>query len=490
MLKGGLSGKMNLGECVFRGERKGIAFYSILWMMSCVISLIGSLIMVILFNTKGEYRCLFLLPLFYGGINIIFMGLCKYVQGSRVIIILVAGYFIKMVASPVLFALGNYDSFFDGCIRIQNIDEAVFFMLYEYLCVVSFLYIGMQKRKEKIRDRRVYLWVAFNRRMFLTLLLICVFLAFAYITVPAVSQVYYLPTDMALKNVAEIRWDNETIVERGTLERYFYSLFSFFWPIVRFFLPAVLIYHNYFKWGKQRKSILLSVLCVFIPFLFMGGDNLAMFLGAIFALIVMDKLYGKRCRKVLGLFVTVGIVGLVIILISKLDALTAWRGATGVTNIAQLLNAYFPGVDNVAACMSIQKGERLNTLFFDIYSGIPFAGTLFGLEGESLNDIYANFLKTGGQIVPWGCNIAYYFSYLLSPLLTGFFLLFVLNMEYKGEKAYGFWSYYMCMLFSTYTAFSVILYSTQIYNRFIWNIIIPVVVIMWLIRKKKLKWCD
>ena len=260
----------------------------------------------------------------------------------------------------------------------------------------------------------------------------------------------------------------------------------FLWPIVRYVLPVVLIYLNYCKRGVSKKGVFISSIYILIPFVILGGDNLSPFIASLIALIIILKLYGEKGKKTIAVYITIGAIVLTSVVVGKLAALTGWRGSTGITNLAQLLNSYFPGFDNVSIALNMNGNNRLVTLFYDIYSGIPFTGSIFGLQGETLNDIFVDIANTGGQIVPWGCNIGYYSSYILSPIITGLFICFILKKEIRSNSTNNFWKYYLNMLFSLYSAFSIIIYSFQIYIRFIWNIIIPIYVILEISRAKSI----
>lgn len=452
-----------------------------LWLLSSFLSIVVSLVMYVITNESHSYELLFLLPLFFGLVNFASITLYYNFYRSIVCIILVGGYFIKMVISPLFFAMGGYHSFFLGYSNIENINLAIGFMIFEYMLIVAFAILFFKGKHHHCKEvpitRSSY---SGTKKMLLGLVILIAFLVFAYNYVPAIKKLYFFITDIRIEDMVGLRWDNDTVVARGSIQRYIYSLFMFLWPIVRFVLPATLIHYNYTKRGTTRRGLILSSFCVFIPFILLGGDNLAPFVAASFALLVIIKLYEEKGKRIVKFFMIIGTIALISIVIGKLTALTMWRGATGITNIAQLLNAYFPGFDNVALAIKMDEPSKLTTMFYDIYSGIPFAGTIFGLSGQTLNDIFVQTVRTGGQIVPWGCNIGYYFSYLFSPIISGFFIIYILKREQCSRLTSNFWVYFSNMIFSTYTAVSIILYSTQIYIRFIWNVMLPILVFMWI----------
>ena len=83
----------------------------IIWLIAFGSSIISALFM---FNTDNEntYQWLICLPLAYGFMALPCAKLFNYITRSKVIAILVVGYFVKMVLSPLLFAIGGYQSFF------------------------------------------------------------------------------------------------------------------------------------------------------------------------------------------------------------------------------------------------------------------------------------------------------------------------------------------------------------------------------------------
>lgn len=445
-----------------------------------MISIIFSGYMCIFDGSRNDaYAYMPLLPFSYAIITFFVINIFSKFLKSIVFTTLTLGYFIKMSLYPFLCSLGGFVSFFSGYAQISKLLIAIVYLIYEYAILMLICYLLLKGMDTSKNDLYVNGSIYKTRTIKLMMLVLCLFLIIAYNYVSELKSIYYLPTDISLDQLVGIRWNNEIIVARGSLKRYIYTLFMFLWPIVRFLLPATLISGVYIKYGRSRLGVWVSGLCCLIPFVFLGGDNFAPFLAATISLIIIRRLYGSLSDRMFTLVIGCGILLLLGFISSKLLAMTNWRGATGVSNIAQLLNGYFPGVENMALTMQINASGKLSTLFFDIYSGIPFAGTLFGLSGDSFNDIFNAYSNTGGQIVPFGGNIGYYSSFILSPLIFGMIIGIAIKYEKRAKDATEYWRYYVYMLFSTYTVISTIIYSTQIYLRFILNIFIPILIIRW-----------
>lgn len=460
------------------------------WLLFFFVSFLISLLMLAIYENNETYQWLFLLPMTYGIMAILCSNFFNNIKKSKVIAIIVIGYFIKMVIAPFLFALGDYNSFFLGYVIIDSMNQAILFIIYEFIVIFSIATLSLRNRDFTSHIQIESEKFSGTQRLFFIIILLCFFIIFSYNFVPEIKNIYLFITDYQVDDLVGIRWDNETIVARGSIQRYIYSLFMFLWPLVRFLLPAVLIRLNYQKRGNTKKSIFLSTLTLIIPFIFLGGDNLAPFVAALFALLVIIKLYGQSGKKIAILFGILGTVFLIGTIIGKLDALSNWRGATGITNLAQMLNSYIPGFDNTAIALKMNDPHKVSTFFLDIVSGIPFIGSFINVSGDTLNDIFVRVANTGGQIVPWGSGIGYYFSYFISPFISVMFVWFLLYKEEKSNNTSDFWTYYTNMIFSLYSAFAMIIYSTQIYIRFIWNILIPVLIILYITKAKERKKYD
>ena len=441
-------------------------------------------IAILLLDDVGIYDLLFILPFCYGMVSFIAMSFIGgRIWKSIVSILLFGGYFIKMVVTPFLFAMGGYESFLGSCVTEKGIIAAIIYMCLETITVLGLAgYLGRkvnQKFDVKINfpqyNTKVFNWAV---------CLLFLFLLVAYIAIPAISEIYIFLPFADFSEIAEIRWDNETIVGRGSIERYMYSLFGFLWPVFRMIMPSLLISRSCKKYGTRTGGMFLSFLCLLLPAILLGGDNIAPFIGIFIGIIVIYKLYGKKSVKYLVLagFFAVGI--LAIVMLSKLSLMSDWRGATGVSVVAQMIHNYFPGFDNMAVVFDMAQENKLNTLFFDLYYAIPFKETLFGLRGDYIQDLFETYTETGGQIIPFMGQLAYYLG-PLSPFILALFVGFAYKMERKAKRSDNFWRYFIYMYISVSTAMSLSIYSVSVYIRDLVNVVLPIYLIIKLIERRR-----
>lgn len=465
-------------------ERTRVGLTSVIIAISLLLFSVLSSCYIILSANAGKYNLLFMLPLCYGLISffaILHIGNCFF--RSMVSVLIFGGYFVRMVLTPFLFALGEYESFLGSCVTKYGITNAVIYMCFETVVVLGMAaYLGKHVGEKKNEIKMNFL--QYNTRVFNFIIIsLFLFLIIAYISIPAISDIYIFLPFANFNEISEIRWDNETIVARGSIERYVYSLFCFLWPVFRIIIPSLMISHFYRKYGVRKKGMFCSFLCLILPAILLGGDNIAPFIGIFIGIIVINKLYGKQARKFLTSIGIVAVILLGIVIASKISSMTAWKGATGISVIAQMLHNYFPGFDNMAVMFDMSQNNKLITLFYDLYYAIPFKETLFGLHGEYIQDVFLNYTGTGGQIVPFAGQLYYYFG-PLSLVFLVFFVRLAYKMEYKSRQTDNFWLYFIYMYISVSTAMSLSIYSVSIYIRGLVNVVLPAYLIIMLIKKR------
>lgn len=446
----------------------------------------GCAIYILSTKNAGIYSPLYLLPLCFGLISFfVFLLAGDQILRNMVSLLLVGGYFVKMVLTPFVFAWGDYESFLGASVTKAGIDRAILLM-----CAETFLVLCMVchhgRRAEQMTVTEIN-FPQYNTKVFNAIVgLLFIFLIVAYATVPAISEIYYFLPLADFHELAKIRWDDETIVDRESFQRYIYSLFGYLWPVFRTIMPALMISHFYKKYGLQTKGMILSFACLMLPATLLGGDNIAPFIGVLIGVIVIYKLYKEKARKLLFFISILATVLLWFIVESKMELLTTWKGATGVSVFAQMLHNYFPGFDNLAVVFEMSKENKLSTLFYDVYYTIPFKETLFGFKGEYIQDLFLQYTGTDGQIVPFVGQLAYYLG-PLSVVVTGLIVQLAFKAEQKSKRSDNFWEYFIFMYLSVYTAISLSIYSVSIYLRGLVNVVLPAYIIIKFVGRKRSK---
>ena len=93
---------------------------------------------VITFDSTSGYPCLWILPVTFLISMIFGIGMYSNILSNITKLIISSGYFIKMVITPGLFALGGYRSFYKVSLELNSFIIAVLMMSFE--CFFVFLW--------------------------------------------------------------------------------------------------------------------------------------------------------------------------------------------------------------------------------------------------------------------------------------------------------------------------------------------------------------
>lgn len=430
----------------------------------------------------ASYKYIFALPLTYAITCLFFQKAFKNISNSPVFIITVFTYFIRCCICPLLFALGGYISFFTYRPSDVYYTESIFLLCAETIVVfaVSNKYLLSNKTNKKEKSFSI------NNKITLIIVLLLFFVVGVYFLIPELQKTNTFLFKTNFSKIAEINYDDETIVARGSYQRYLYSLWNFIWPILRVMISPFCISLFYKKIQNKSLSIFLSSVSLLLSCLFVGGDNISPFICVILGILIIKHLYGKRANFGLSLLVIAFVTFFIIVFSSKIYLISNWRGTTGVASFSQTINAYFPWIDNSAITLSLTKQNYFEHLFYDLYYAIPFKETLFGLSGTRLNDLFNETANLSGCITPFSSQISYYLTGV-----GGIFIIYLLakiafKTEKKAMQTGYFWEYFACLYLSFYIVFSLSVYSFSIFIRTIICVYLPIKVIINLgVRKQK-----
>lgn len=129
---------------------------------------------------------------------------------------------------------------------------------------------------------------------------------------------------------------------------------------------------------------------------------------------------------------------------------------------AQIINAYFTGVDNVAAIFNIPSGHESEAFRVGVLGAIPFNSTLFGNRGNKLQYFYNLYNSSYGQIPPTIGTGYYYFGTILSPVITGLFVILSMRYYKKAENMEASLRYVAVVFCSIVFALGTVMYSPSI----------------------------
>lgn len=452
-------------SCMKSNNIKSIFLYIIVFTISILT------ILLILFDNEivYGYQLLWLLPLSFTLISVFTINILKNIQHNIVVAILWGGYFIRFVLTPLALKIGNYRMFFSFTVFGDKIQNAIFLMTYEIIIVFLFLSIYLRihihnKTSKKMKFKNldnIFINEDNYRNMHFVILLLVVFCLCIYIYIPEIMDSYTWIFSDNLK-IANIDYNVDEIAIRGTFKRALGSLFVFVFNIVRYLIPVYLLKFLSTRFRKSHLRYISSLFICMLPFLAINESNIQPFFGLLFNVIMMIKLYPKEKKKIIKTFLILGGSLVISLLLTKLYLLSNWQNTSGAESISLTINAYFPGVGNVAAAYNILRKNKWKTLFYDFFSTIPFRNSLFpsiAVKEIPLNDLFNNYNYTSGNIIPCISGAQYYLGLLIAPILPMLLSYIALRMKEKAESSNDYWYYFCYMFYSIRVAMIPTLYN-------------------------------
>ncbi len=89
------------------------------------------------------------------------------------------------------------------------------------------------------------------------------------------------------------------------------------------------------------------------------------------------------------------------------------------TRISNTAQAYFCGINNIAAGFNLKAhsvSETIKYAVYEVLKGIPYATTIFGLDSTNISTAFNDINGTVGQIEPTISSGLLYFGPVLAPI--------------------------------------------------------------------------
>ncbi len=412
-----------------------------------------------------HYGALPFLPILHGIISFLFYSTYKYETKNLVVLIVSGVYFIRNVVTPFTMSLDGYVNSFPISTE-ANLIYSIGLMVFDTIVVFLTLHWYYQKKtvsfdRDNISSRRIN-----KKTLIFFIVFVMIFLAYSWINVPEL-QFHY--TNLYAKNSGSLSINlsvMDEVVPRGGVKRVLYTLFLFVFPIYRILLPGYLIYLIRKKVSFTFLAIILSGLLIMVQTFFISKDFSNTFFTILVLFLLLLHLYPRQRRK-MTLIAFVGICMVLYIIISnKLNTLSQ-------VNTSVIFQAYFSGVNNVNGIFNIQNSNKLSTLFYDIYSTIPFRNSLFKISnGEKLVEVYGKSNNIRSQIIP-SVGQAYHYIGIFAPIVTFFMIRIALKYERLRNNEKNILKFMTYSLIVLYTSSSPVLYNTTIYLKLFLNIMLP-----------------
>lgn len=447
---------------------KKLRWQTVMCLVMTVISFAVALFILLDFAKPRYYAWLFLLPLTFGILSLLYNRLYLEVPMNLGISVILVLFFVRTVVSPLFMCFGNYA----GTISL-NIDKnttgAILLVVYESICVFTLLNVLNKKNNGKIhnavehKDGHRYA-VVLGAVVFA--LLICIAVA------PELLKGYRTIFHMTEKTFTH--YEDTYLVEcYGTTFAKKLALVTgqYIVRILLIVIPAYLMVLI-----SAQKTFLNrcgALACCILPMFAIGGTIARNLIYTVCLLLLYNYIFNGQKISKKAVFLLGG---------AGLTVVAWWMLRGGMSSLfeqfSKRFSAYFSGVNVVSGAFNLPDNAEYKVGYFvyDFIGSIPYGTTLFGISHERVQTFFNTYNASSGQIPPTIGMGYYYFGPVLAPVYS-------ILLAYASYKA-GFKlknSLYACpmtcirLLVETfYLSMGIIMYNIEITISNCLSVLLPI----------------
>lgn len=442
-----------------------------------ILGLISIYLSTILYVNKSIYfENVYQIPLITGIFYLISGVFIQNIQRNIINLIVYLLYFVRNTLAIYLL----YANSFQHKLYISqksNIDRAITLMILETIIVFIALILierGIIKTTSKAKEssRKINSQIYIPTIIWIIIIMGSLACFIAYILVPDIRLGYTLI--FSSQNVNQL----VDVVPTGFLQRVLYELFDFLFPIIQIVLPLCLIISIKKYIVGTNLAITLSLMLAASPLLILGTHtaySLVVSIVLMFTIVEIYPRYRNRLFWLLGIFSLGLLVGFFIMKMGSAES------DNSINNLSNFLQAYFPGLTNIAAAFNIPDSiVSYDILVNDFIRMIPFGNLLIPTSFyQSALDNRTVFLFTEAirypfQIMP-SVSMAYLYIGYFAPLVNVGMIWFA-NRFYKNHQR-NIFSFSIYSFIAIFFAISTVMYNysnlgARFFDSLIWLIII------------------
>jgi len=398
-----------------------------------IISLSVSLILLVDFNKPSNYNLLFILPLEFSILLLMFAKLFRGFLNNLGVTMILGLLFCRLVLSPFFMFLGGY---FDVITLNVNVYTplSILLIMYETLAIMISMFLLMNSKSFDEQSWNNNDSFFLNKRYIKALFLLTIIQLVIFIYTPELLEGY--------RSVFEIGDELFTNLEQAyIINRYgtsFWRKFSlvtgsYLMNILRLLLPSVIIiWINRNKKNKLR--LLLSYVIALTPFFVIDGAIARSIIYSFILFLVIRYLYPRKGTKQIAK----------ILVVSSIIVIVYWLIRFNTSNHSDIykyfslkFSAYFSGVNIVTGSFNLSRDLeiRLHYFLYDFLKSVPFGNTLFSLETGDIQSYFNHINGTTGQIPTTIGSGYYYFGFLLGPIYSIVFTIMAFKMGQQVNKS-------------------------------------------------------
>ena len=436
-----------------------------IWVAANVIAIISAFVIIDIDN--NEYRWLFLLPLSYCALNVLFVRIFSNRAFNSFAIVLIHGfYFIRIVLAPLVFAMSGFGFPFKNK---ANATLSIVLMIYEMSMVYMVVLVWSSKisktvSKEMIIDDRIY-----SR---CKIILLCIAIVLMGLLVLNPNSILLYRSGLGFFDYEFTGFTSTEIIRQysgSIVSKFAIVTFRYVFNISRVIIPCIIAMMMKYKQKRESRIILVTLVAIFVFDFLIMDDTLAYSICySLIILVFLSRLLDNKRIFNNALFVAAGLVVLFFVARFVLSQAVFKRegiNTNPVEYISRILQSYFSGITNIGASLNMDSSnifERGKYFIYEILRGVPYASTLFGLDDTSLGSYFNTVNGSVGQIVPLLGSSKFYFGYALAPVLSCFLVSIGLKANRNLVRYSNPFQAISLITISLYATLGISMYSLEI----------------------------
>lgn len=462
--------RLNYKQCIVWGGYTLFSFCSFVYLM-------------ISERRVVEYRYIALLPFVFCICNVFCINIHKYLYTNIGLFLLHNVMLVRQVITPIIMSWAGFKTIY-RTISQSNVDHAVILMSYECCAIYMLLaFILGNKNSKKIKRDSNLIFRKSSSLFNLILFMMTAYCLLIWIYIPSSRNLYSTVFEFGDIGFTTVEY-NINSEQVGSLARSLQTLFKVFFDIVRLILPMYILINFKRKKYNPKISIVVGVIFALMQLLFISSTTARAIISAFIIIYFLARLYPEYTEKIIK--ASIVIAGTIIVVYFIVRFFVGSRYGDNLAEyLAKILNAYFGGIDNVAAGGNVPEGYGASTFWASIYSAIPFNSTLFGLEVVKLQSIYNSSNGSYGQIPPMIVEGEYYFGFVLSPIMSCICAIAAYHYGEKYSRTNSPWHLISNLFIAIMCAISIVMYNEEIILVWLLEWMIPMRVISKIADKEK-----
>ncbi len=392
-------------------------------------------------NLQPGYENLFLLPLVYLLVYILFLHKVIYKYGISIFltIYIFVSFFRYVILSYFIVASGWYLGRSSISPSQENFNRAIMIMIYEIIVYNIFIYIFHNKffKNKKLNKESV----KFAKSSF-------VYFVFLIVTI---LLIIIFPDSLKFFSFIKVNNNYVTIENMSSMSAITAICVNVTKLLLYFVIIKFIIYKIGFKY-KYTSILLVTLITILNSLVFFGANRSDFIFSFLINMLILIYLY-----KQIGIVISAFLMGLLPIIVSKIteyrNSVTITGGSNRLIDFTDTLQVYLGGIYNVAISLEIEtQNKGVFYLLGDIFRSAIGPNIIL----KNINIIPSSrifnerifFNDKVSQIIPMIGQSNLYLGFILSPLLGICFIYFAIYLTKKLIQVKRIELIYVLSLFS------------------------------------------